>query len=81
MTIVTIYALFAGDIQAAAFNKDSDSVFTVLLILCFIFFAVEIFLNTIVADDFKYSFFFWLDIIATISLCIDMNWFTDMLQI
>lgn len=79
MSIVTIYALFASDIQVAVFNKDSDGVFTVLLILCFIFFAVEIFLNTIVVDDFKYSFFFWLDIVATISIVIDMNWFLDFL--
>jgi hypothetical protein len=30
-----------------------------------------------VIDGFKYSFFFWLDIIATLSLIIDIAWIMD----
>jgi hypothetical protein len=30
--------------------------------------------------DFKYSFFFWLDIIATLSLIPDIQWITDLLS-
>ena len=41
-------------------------------------FALEILLNTIVVDDFKYSFFFWLDIIATLSLIPDIVWLSDL---
>jgi len=30
-----------------------------------------------VKDDFKYSFFFWLDFIATFSLVLDVPWLVD----
>ena len=42
--------------------------------LCF---AVEITAKTVVDEDYKYSFFFWLDIIATITLVIDIPWLWD----
>lgn len=44
-------------------------------------FAAEIWINTIVIDEFKYSFFFWLDIIATLSLIIDIPWFTNIIRL
>lgn len=40
-------------------------------------FSLEILLNTIVMEDFKYSYFFWLDIIATVSLVFDINMILD----
>jgi hypothetical protein len=36
-------------------------------------FLMEIMINSCVQDDFKYSFFFWLDIIATLSLLPDIQ--------
>lgn len=35
-------------------------------------FTIEILATTVVVDDFKYSFFFYLDIIATLSLINDI---------
>ena len=52
-----------------------------MLLVSFILFAVEILLNTIVIDNFKYSFFFWLDIIATLSLISDIPWLLDVLAV
>jgi len=34
----------------------------------------------VVDDEFKYSFFFWLDIIATLSLILDVPWLIDPIQ-
>jgi preprotein translocase subunit SecF len=45
-----------------------------------ILFAAEIIVTTVVIDDFKYSFFFWLDIIATASLISDIDWIKDFLN-
>jgi len=47
------------------------------LIVSFALFTIEILINSVVAEDFKYSFFFWLDIIATLSLIADINWILD----
>ena len=51
-----------------ATTKDADPFFFVGLLISFILFTVEIMINSVVDDDFKYSFFFYLDIIATISI-------------
>jgi hypothetical protein len=37
-------------------------------------------INSCIADDFKWSFFFWLDIIATLSLLPDVSFILDILQ-
>lgn len=47
------------------------------MIAAMVLFAIEIILNSIVIDDYKYSFFFWLDIIATLSLIPDIDWIAD----
>ena len=58
-------------------NKDSDPYFYSFLLVSFVLFSLEIFINTMVKEDFKYSFFFWLDIIATLSLIPDIQWVID----
>jgi hypothetical protein len=49
------------------------------MILSMILFTTEIIVTTVVIDGFKYSFFFWLDIIATGSLIPDIDWIRDVL--
>jgi len=61
-------------------TKDADPVFFCGLILSFILFSAELLVNSCVVDDFKYSFFFWLDFIATLSLIPDIPWFVDFLN-
>ena len=51
------------------------------MIVSFALFTIEILINSVVAEDFKYSFFFWLDIIATLSLIADINWILDRIAI
>lgn len=45
--------------------------------MALVVFAIEIMINAMVQVDFKYSFFFWLDIIATVSLIPDIPWIAD----
>ena len=54
-----------------------DTGFYAGLMICFILFGIEIIVNTIAVEDFKYSFFFWLDIIATLSLIPDIIWLQE----
>ena len=62
-------------------NKDADPYFYGGLSLSFVLFIVEIFINSCVVDDFKFSFFWWLDIIATLSLILDIAWLVEIVQI
>ena len=60
-------------------EKSSDNYFFAAMTLSFFLFAIEIWAQTVVIDDFKYSFFFYLDIIATLSLINDIPWFLNAL--
>ena len=80
MSLVTIFALIGDVIRVFGFNKDADNYFYGCLTVSMVLFATEIWINTVVIDEFKYSFFFWLDIIATLSLVIDIPWFTNVIR-
>ena len=72
MAAVTIFALFGDDIRLWFTTKRADMWIDAALIFSLVAFTVEILVNSCVVDDFKYSFFFWLDIIATVSICVDV---------
>lgn len=42
-------------------------------------FTLEVLMSSVVVDGFKYSFFFYLDIVATLSIISDIPWMLDLL--
>ncbi len=74
MSLLSIFALFADEIRMVAFNKYADTAFYTLLCISMGIFFVEIFLCSICKEDYFMSFFFWLDIISTVSLVGDIAW-------
>jgi len=72
MAAVTIFALFGDDFRLWFTTKKADVFIDAALIFSLFAFTVEILVNSCVVDDFKYSFFFWLDIIATCSILVDV---------
>ena len=72
MAFTTIFALFGDDLRLWFTTKEADPYFYIALIVSFFFFALELLVQSCVVDDFKYSFFFWLDFIATASIVIDI---------
>ena len=81
MSLTTVFALFGDDLRLWFTTSDADPYFYAGLSLSFVLFSVEIFINSCVVDDFKYSFFWWLDIVATLSLIQDIGWVYDLLQV
>ena len=77
MTSTTIFALFGDDLRVWLTSKEADPYFFAALFLSLNLFAVELLLQSCVVNDFKYSFFFWLDFIATLSLVLDIPWMMD----
>ena len=49
------------------------------LSISFVLFTLEVLVGSVVIDDFKYSFFFYLDIVATLSIISDIPWMLDLL--
>jgi Ion transport protein len=52
-------------------------VFYVLTIIAMSFFLIEIILASISKEGYFLGFYFWLDLIATLSLIFDIGWFWD----
>lgn len=77
MALSTIYVLFGDDIRLWFTPKSADPYFYGGICLSLLLFTVEILINSCVVDDYKYSFFFWLDVIATLSLIPDIGWIMD----
>jgi hypothetical protein len=80
MTLTTLFALFGDDLTKWLASVAVDFGFQICLIIAFVLFALELLIQSCVVDDFKYSFFFWLDLIATISLIPDIQWFMDFIN-
>lgn len=75
INVMTVYALFADDIRSAFLPKSVDNGFDSITIVCMVLFTIEIILSVITKEKYFNSFFFWLDIISTISLIFDLKWF------
>ena len=74
MMIVTIYALFGDDFRLLLAPKSADEVFWSITVAAMFFFLVELGMASIAQKDYFLGFYFWLDLIATISLITDIGW-------
>ncbi|OMJ90780.1 hypothetical protein SteCoe_6759 [Stentor coeruleus] len=74
MTIITIYSLYGDDIRISFTSKNSDIIFFSLATVCCFLFLLEIFMMFYAKKHYRWSFYFWLDILATISLIPDIGW-------
>eukprot|EP00899_Mesostigma_viride_P006218 jgi/Mesvir1/15598/Mv03208-RA.1 len=72
MLVITIWALVGEDIRLAATYKGADGVFVGLVIMCLVLFSLELILASISKPDYFLGFYFWLDLIATLSLLLDL---------
>lgn len=92
MMLMTFYVLFIGDIKIMAVDKEQDGAVEIVTTICLFSFIFELVAsswsksNLISLQPFKYegyvfSFFFWLDVIAILSMFPDINWIAEGLGI
>ena len=74
MSIITVYTLFVPDIQAISAPKSADDAFSSVIVACLFLFSVELILSFVYKPDYKWSFYFYLDFLATLSLFADITW-------
>ena len=79
MTVLTIFAMFASDVQAAFLPTTFDFPFDCIQCCLVILFSAEILLACISKKKYLGSFFFWLDVISTLSLLQDISFVLDSL--
>ena len=74
MVLITIYALFAGDIVQLTCPKSVDEIFWGITTGVFSMFLFELIISALSLDGYLFGFYFWLDLIATLSLVSDIGW-------
>lgn len=79
VSFVTIWALFGDDIRILAVGKGGDNAFYIMTLICFAIFSLEILLSCYAKGDYLFTFFFWLDLVSTVTLLLDVGWISDAL--
>ena len=59
------------------FNKYDDDAFDILQLTIMGIFFVELILSCISIENYTLSFFFWLDLLSTASILMDVGLFTN----
>ncbi|OQR86841.1 Voltage-gated Ion Channel (VIC) Superfamily, partial [Achlya hypogyna] len=73
MSFVTIYCLFGDDFRAAFCRKSADNGFFVVAFICLLLFLFEFAVSCRCKPGYVFSFYFYLDIVATLSLIPDIG--------
>ena len=77
MTTITLYALFGDDIRVLATDKDGDVYFWILNCIAMGMFVLELLIASFVKKGYFWGFFFFLDVLSTLSLLLDIGWISE----
>mmetsp|Transcript_71030 Transcript_71030/g.205660 ORF Transcript_71030/g.205660 Transcript_71030/m.205660 type:complete len:947 (+) Transcript_71030:134-2974(+) len=72
-TVLTIYALFGDDIRLVGTEKPSDYIFDCITVASMLIFSLEIIFCTVGKVGYLFGFFFWLDMLSTVTLLLDIT--------
>eukprot|EP00736_Rhodelphis_marinus_P006883 Rmarinus@m.23158 len=75
--LATIVALFLKDIFEASFTKEVDEAVMWILFGTFVIFVLELLIMTTVDPDNRFGFFWWLDLVAALSLIADIDFLVE----
>ena len=78
-TIVLLYTLFSDDVRQTSFPASADLTFTYLTLICMIYYGIEIVVYSFVQKDYFLGYYFWLDLISTLTMAFDLVWITQYL--
>jgi hypothetical protein len=73
MTVGTFFALFGDDIRLAFLPKSVDPTFAALTFVVLLLFVIEFVAFNVSKKHFLWGFFFWLDLVAVMSLLPDID--------
>ena len=77
MSIITIYALFADDVRQLITDINVDNGFYTMTSVALGLFTMEIILSSFAKPKYFLRFFFWLDLLSTLSLILDIGWISN----
>ncbi|KXZ40942.1 hypothetical protein GPECTOR_1227g486 [Gonium pectorale] len=76
--LITLFALYAVDTcDVCVGSVQARTIVSGLLLAIFVIFALEVVLSCVFVDRYLLSFFFWVDLIGTASLILDIQWMAE----
>ena len=74
-----LIALFGSDVAQLAGSQEDmgDKIKDSLLTACLIYFFLELCMQSVADPAYRFGFFFFMDIIGTLSLILDISWILD----
>jgi len=72
-TLLTVWALAGDDLRILGTDKPADPIFDVLAIFSMLVFTFEIVVSCFGSEDYFMGFFFWLDVVSTCTLVMDLT--------
>ena len=79
ITVIALFSLFSDDIRMASFDASADLTFDVIHMILILIFTVEIILNWIAIEEYPLSFYFFLDVISSLSIILDISMITALM--
>ena len=73
MCLITFFVLFSNDINSGFLPIGTDFYFKIASLCAFVLFSLEIILSSLVRENYLFSFFFWLDVLSTLSLLMEID--------
>lgn len=77
MFFFTVYALFGDDIRILVAPRSADNIFHAISFVYITLFFAELISLCLAKPRYLFSFYFFIDLIATLSLLIDIPWVWD----
>ena len=71
--LVTIYALFFDDIRILFLPPSADFACDLVTLACIVLYMAELILGSVAIEGYFLSFFFWLDLLAALSMIPDVS--------
>jgi len=78
ITCLTVVTLFLYDFKTIFLNKEQDYAVGIANLVFFTIFILEILMNA-TTEDYFCSFYFYLDLVSTFTLLLDVDFITDIL--
>lgn len=74
MSVLTVWAVTGNDIKLWTTEKPADFYFDIVVYVMIAMFSAEIVIECSGKDDYFMGFFFFLDVVSTLSLFLDLAW-------
>ena len=80
MSILTIYTIFAIDIDKGFFSQDASIYFSTVHLISMGIFTAEIICLTQTDPEYLFHFYFWIDIFSTLTMILEVIWIEDLMN-